>query len=326
MEIDVNVYHIIDHEGYGTIHQLLIPLCERYKNHFLLARYFDENYLSGLNVSKINNDKNCIIIIHSTGKINTYIMNNFYKLFPNKKIYIFFHTSFEYQKFKKRDKNITFYKSIENNFKTAFLVPSLEVYLQYKKAGLKNIKVVQLGIDAIEKNNKYRDFRKDLSIYYNKVITTCSSENKDYLYIKGIDKYAYFIQNNNLYDMALIAGIENNPYDNILSKKFDLDDFLNVLYHSKAYVQFSKYESYNITAIQAKRFKLATFLQKAEGNNTCMNGITYKNFDETESSIIKYLKNNQLYGDVIKKLYIDSLQRESLEQFKMSIENLERND
>ena len=35
----MRIYHIIDHNGFGSIHKLLIPLCEKYSNNILYTPY-----------------------------------------------------------------------------------------------------------------------------------------------------------------------------------------------------------------------------------------------------------------------------------------------
>ena len=34
----MRIYHIIDHNGFGSIHKLLIPLCEEYSNNIFLRQ------------------------------------------------------------------------------------------------------------------------------------------------------------------------------------------------------------------------------------------------------------------------------------------------
>ena len=103
-----------------------------------------------------------------------------------------------------------------------------------------------------------------------------------------------------------------------LWKKFNEDDFLNVLYHSKAYIQLSIFESYNITAIQSKRFKIPTILLSAEGNESCMMGNTFRNINEICYKI-REVNNNLIDNKIIKELYNDSIIRESLSRFNSDL-------
>ena len=67
----MRIYHIIDHNGFGSIHKLLIPLCEKYSNNILYTPYLKKYRLTKEAIQKINNDKNSIVIIHSTGRDKT---------------------------------------------------------------------------------------------------------------------------------------------------------------------------------------------------------------------------------------------------------------
>ena len=312
----MKVYHLIDHEGFGTIHRLLIPLCQKYNNHIMLTPYDENNKLSNTDINEMRLDSS-MIIIHSTGRTNTYLLNNIFKLF-NKKIYVFFHTSYNYQKYKNRENNMIYFKNLQSKYSIGFLVPSVDIKNQYKRHGFKDVHNIQLGIINIENINKYFEYNPKLEKYYNKIITTCSSDNPDYYYIKGIDRYLKLIHKHNLENISLIAGINKDNSDTF--KKFNQEEFLNVLCHSKAYIQFSRYESYNLTATEAKRFKVPIVLLKCEGNSSCMNGNVYtkKEIDKKIENILK----NKINHSLINELYLDSIKRENLEKFKESIERV----
>ena len=209
---------------------------------------------------------------------------------------------------------MNYFKKLQSKYKIGYLVPSIEVRNQYRRHGFKDVNYIQLGIENIEQFDKYNKYNIKLEKYYNKIVTTCSSENPDYFYIKGIDNYLKLMKECNLENSILIAGIDRNDDNNF--KRFSQDDFLNILCHSKAYVQLSRFESYNLTASEAKRFKIPIILLKCEGNNSCMKGNVY-----TLKQIKKILRNNNIINEqLIEELYIDSKNRENLEEFKKSIE------
>ena len=52
-KIKMRIYHIIDHNGFGSIHKLLIPLCEKYSNNILYTPY-----LKRLSFNKRSTEKN----------------------------------------------------------------------------------------------------------------------------------------------------------------------------------------------------------------------------------------------------------------------------
>ena len=157
--------------------------------------------------------------------------------------------------------------------------------------------------------------------YYDKIVTVCASENIAYYSAKGIDNFIELVTKENMQKNSLIAGINNYNNSNILMKKFNEKDFLNILCHSKIYIQLSLFESYNITAVQAKRFKIPVILLNAEGNSTCMNGDTYTSIDEIRKKIIEVV--NGIYNtEKLEKNYNDSILRESLENFNSNLLSL----
>lgn len=304
----MNYYHVVDHDGFGTMHKLIGALCYKYNNHILLDR--------NDTLKNFFEYKNSILVIHTSGGGNPKVL---YMIEKNKNIniFIFIHTSYNYQKYKKRDKLLNILKKYSSLKNVKILVPSDEVAKQYKEHGI-ICHVVQLGIKTIDKNKL--EYKKELSKYYDKIITTCSSYKNDYKYIKGIDLFEKFIKSNNLIDDALILGINDNA--EIISKELSEDDFINVLFHSKLYLQFSRMESYNLTAVQAKQLKIPVILLQAEGNYNCMNGYVYNSIEQTEQAALSVLK-NKFDKTIVNMLYNDSISRESLENFKKSLEVVE---
>ena len=63
----MNVYHIIDHEGFGTIHRLLESLHKRYKNHKIYIPY----------VGNMKNDFLIYFILTSVENMSSLLSENF---------------------------------------------------------------------------------------------------------------------------------------------------------------------------------------------------------------------------------------------------------
>lgn len=308
------IYHVIDHQGFGTIHKLLIPLCEKYSNHKIV------NYDDLKLFSKILCDDNCIIIIHSTASKKSGFLYKFLDYFANKNVYIFMHVSANYQLYKGRKDVLLYLKQITQSYKNIIvLTPSKEVTQQYINYGI-CAETIQLGVDIDCFDIKYNPL---LESYYNKIITTCSSDNPQYKYVKGIDIYEKFIVENNLYSSSLIAGINTYENNKILCKKFNEEDFLNILAHSKMYIQFSRYESYNLTATYSKILQIPVLLINSEGNFSCMNGMVYNEFSKIEDDALKIL-NGYTNCKIIKELYYDSIFRENIDNFNAEFLKLKR--
>lgn len=315
----MKTYNIVDHNGYGTMHKLISNLENNFENQYLLtlSNCIQENKEKTEYFNKIVNEKNRLICIHSSGSKSGIILDNYGKIFGNaKNVVIFLHVSYDYLILKKKKKFLDNLSELCEKYNILIIVPSKEVMQQYKSKGF-NCKVLQMGIPDIQKKKFYFESHDYLKKYYNKIITTCCSSKEIYQHVKGIDLFSQLINKNNLNDKALIAGIdlENKIID---SKKFTEDEFLNILCHSKMYVQLSRYESYNITACQAKRFKVPTILLNTEGTPSCMLNNVFNNLEEIEELIVR----NDLDSLKTEELYNDSLIRESLSNFNENLESL----
>ena len=304
-------YHIIDHNGFGTMHKLIMPLCGSDSNHKIVI------YDNIGELRNIANDNNAHIIIHSTASKKSNFIYDFLKYFSDRQVYIFMHVSVQYELYKGRSDVINYLKYLCDNYKVTVLTPSSEVTKQYIDCGIKAA-TIQLGIDR-SRIGIYVENNQNLLPYYGRIITTCSSDNDEYKYIKGIDLYQRFILENELSDLSLIAGTNNTGNIELSCKKFSEADFLNILAHSLMYVQFSRFESYNITAAYAKMFKVPTLLLNTEGTFSCMNGRVYNSYDELEAEALNILKGVLNY-DMLEELYCDGEKRENLENFKESFE------
>lgn len=309
------IYHIIDHIGFGTIHKLLLPLNDKNTNHEVID--FD-NYLKLENIASKMSETD-IIVIHTTASKKSNFIYNFLKYFKDKKVYIFMHVSANYEVYKGRKDILIYLKYLNDNFGTIVLTPSKEVTEQYKKIGI-NARTIQLGVDfsKIDTNEK-----EELSPYYNKIITTCSSDNDIYKYVKGIDIYEEFINRNNLKKYALIAGTNEFGEINLPCRQFAENDFLNILSHSIMYVQFSRFESYNLTATFSKFLKIPVLLLNSEGNYSCMRGNVYEDIYELEADALKIMSGNVNY-QLLENMHNDALTRESIINFKQELELLRR--
>ena len=101
-------------------------------------------------------------------------------------------------------------------------------------------------------------------------------------------------------------------------KRLDLEDFLYVLENSKAYIQFSITEAYNLTALQAKRLKVPIIVSDIDGHKDCM-----KNFCNRYRKEEEFSEKIKLVSEptCIEQNYKDSIERESIEDFILSIKN-----
>lgn len=315
----MKVYHFIDFPGFGTVHKLINDLAKHYSNNIAIMPINDKPLIDNALIKKINKE-NCIVVIHSSGRLDSYYLHNYKKLFKNRRIFMFMHVSPKYLKVKKRHKMFYYLREFVEKYNGWILTPSKEVTSEYNKIAIR-AKTVQMGIDNIQTKKEYYEYNPALSQFYNRIITTCTSDETIYRKIKGIDRFEKLLKGLGVLNLGLICGNENINNLNIECKKFKSDDFLNILQHSIAYVQLSRLETYNLTAIQAKRFKVPALLLKTEGTTSCMGKDVCKSIKEIKIQLKRLLlkRKNTLK---IENLFEDSLKRETLERFNNDLISL----
>ena len=310
--------HIIEHTPPGTIYNLISQLSKKYGNHKI--HFINSSNKVNVIFDILKNNHFEIFVLHCTGR-NLPIFSKIEKIITNvnrKNIYIYMHVSYDYLVYKKRYNAINKLKLLCKNG-VLIISPSLEVSNQYNKHGIKSI-VIEPGITKF-----YAEDRNNLSKYYNRIITTCTSDTLEYKKIKGIDKFYKLINDLSLEDRALIAGC-NLQDSKIESIKLNHDDFLNVLMHSIVYIQLSKYDSYNITAVEAKQFKIPIILSNIEGHiESADQGYLVNNVVEAKN-ILQEIIDGDFDKSIVQMNYSNSIINESVESFYERFKILEKNE
>lgn len=306
----MRIAHIIDHEGEGTIHYLVRPLSvfegvSVFSLTDIITHQIDFSLFADYSH----------IIVHTSGGGGGIILTHLRDFFPNRhRIFVFFHTSFEYQKYKGRG-NKLIANLREQGKEIVVFTPSTQVSEQYKELGFP-VFTIQIGIPPIKKEAT-QDI-SSLSVYYGKIITTCTSSKSCYKYIKGLDLFQLCINELKAQQNALICGIDNYTDNQISCFKFNCEDFLNVLAHSKIYVQFSRFESYNTTAIQAKQLGIPVVVLNTEGTQSCMGNYVFNSVFDAKQEIRRIITSSSDHN-LLARLKQDSLKRESINSFHNSI-------
>lgn len=294
------IIHIVEHDGYGTLHQLVQPL-QIEENQKVI---FTHDMMS----FRFNQKDN--YILHVTGHMYP-IISNLELLSKNGIRYsVFLHVAPKYYQFKKEKLLFLDYlENIQKRYNIKFFCPSENVAKQYEKIGI-NVGVIQIGIDRIQKQGK----KVELKPYYDKYVTICTSPDYRYRTLKGVDVFASQMEKIKLKDKALILGFDGE-YMGIKCRKFNHDDFLNILCNSKSYIQFSRTEAYNLTAVQAKQLKVPVLVSNVDGHIDCMK---FKvNLYNNEPIISKLIQIRS--KEVILKNFEESIKRESIKSFINSI-------
>lgn len=314
----MKINHIIEHTPPGTIYNLISQLSDRYDNHKIYLIDSPEKKEMIFNILK----NNCfeVFVLHCTGR-NLPIFSKIEKFVTNVNkynLYIYMHVSYEYLVYKKRYTSIKKLKLL-SKMGVVIISPSVEVAKQYNNHCIESI-VIEPGITKF-----HIEYRNDLAKYYNRIITTCTSNTLEYKKIKGIDKFCKLINDLALENDALIAGCNLNK-NKIEGLKLNHDDFLNILMHAKVYIQLSKYDSYNITAIEAKQFKIPIILSNIEGHiESADNGFLVKNFSEAKN-ILRSVIDGNFDKSVVQKNYFNSIINESVDAFYERFKIIEKHE
>ena len=96
--------------------------------------------------------------------------------------------------------------------------------------------------------------------------------------------------------------------------------------HSIVYIQLSKYDSYNITAVEAKQFKIPIILSNIEGHiESADQGYLVNNVVEAKN-ILQEIIDGDFDKSIVQMNYSNSIINESVESFYERFKILEKNE
>ena len=248
------IIHVIEHPGYGTLHQLILPLNnDRQQN--IVCTNGDGN---------ITFFKDNVYILHVTGHMYPILSNIKNIIESGIKIIIFLHVAPRYLFLKNKETFLKYLKEIQQKYGTKFVCPSNEVTKEYLLYGIM-VDDLQIGIPEIQFTNISEYKKSVLDNYADKIITVCTSPDTRYLHIKGIDVFCDLMRYSENEKNSLILGFDGE-HRGIPCVRLTNSEFLYVLSRSKVYVQLSRTECYNVTAIQAKQLMVPLIVSNAEGH------------------------------------------------------------
>ena len=300
------IIHIVEHGGKGTIRKLVSPL----------ALNGEQLILSTEGLRNISLYKNAKYVLHITTHIYPVISELESLLMKNINISIFFHVGPMCYEIKNKLGTLSKISILQKKYRLKCFCPSNQISIKFKEYGI-DVIAIQMGIPmfdvsaTIDCNEKYK----------NKIITVCTNADPRYIHIKGVDYFANLMEMTNNKSNALILGFKGE-YRGIPCLRMETDEFLNVLKNAKMYIQLSRTESYNVTAIQAKRLRVPIIVSNVDGHIDCM-----KNPINRVDTLVEACNLMKVYEEcgnsVANENYYDSLERENLEMFVTSIkENL----
>ncbi len=313
--IDMNkceYVHIIEYPERGTLWRLLKDLTI-YPNHHILET-------KGQYVNLFSPNSNMFYIFHTSGRSFPMVDSLIYLLNSGFKCCLFIHTAPDYIVQKGYPQFLEYVEELQKQFKIKVMVPSWSVKIDFARHNIE-CDAVRLGIfspSVIEPLN-------DLSYLTNKIITVNTNNKYEYKLAKGIDRFCEIVECLGLQHHVAILGVDGDNSDGIFRKKLSYQEFMWVLSKSRMYVQLSRSESYNITAIEARQLKIPLLLSNVGGHMDCnLDSIFLAN---SKDDAITKMQNLLLYEktDILSKIennYIWSITNESLEAFRKKIESI----
>lgn len=310
--------HLIDHDG--TIYGLISPL-SRFPEHQIIPSFSNLKEDKLKLIKKLSKDKTIKCILHSTGNKKYFynLKETLAKIFY-KRLYIFLHVSPNHFLIKDRLNELWEIRDLSNKLNAQILIPSKELEQEFSYYGLDTIPI-QIGVDFdIKYNDKKLDNRKR-----RKIISVCTAEEGIYHYIKGIDQFSKMIKDLQLDKLSLVLGNNNKLFEGIKTKKVSRKTFFRHLKNSIAYVQLSRTESYNLSAVYAKLLKIPIIVSNIEGHKDNVKfGFRVNNLNEAGKILRSILNspNSPKIKKIIERNYKDSLKRETLNSFRNSFNRI----
>lgn len=304
--------HIVEYENRGTLWRLLNEL-NVYPNHKLLE---SKNHRVNINQLGIDNH----FIIHTSGR--SFPIIDSLEEFLQKGVIcsVFVHNSPDYILEKGCCKFIKNLRRLQSRFNFKVLVPSNAVKEAFSDFGI-ICWVIRLGISPIVLREPIRNL-KNLA---GRIVTVNTNAQEKYVRAKGIDRFCEMIKHFGLEDSAAILGVDSISNDGIMRVKLTHEEMLWVLSKAKLYVQLSRSESYNITAIEARQLKVPLLLSNIGGHKSCnLNSMflvdSHSNLYEKYNNLVN--EDNYTLKSLLEDNYKWSLANENIESFKKSIEEI----
>lgn len=302
--------HIIEYQERGSMWRLVNGL-EIYDNHVVLET-------KGKYVKLSEYDKETIFIFHTSGKNFPMINSLMEFLEDGKKCAVFIHTLPDYIIEKGFGDFLNYIKMVTSIFQCKVMVPSNAAKKMFATFDIKT-EVVNLGIPSIKLSKKI-DYIK-LDKYTNKIITVSTKNTKKYKMAKGIDRFYELMRISGKEKEALILG--NDCIEKIENIKLPHDEFIYVLSKAKLYIQLSRSESYNISAIEAKQLKIPVLVSNSTGHIDSVRDDFFrvKSIAEANMKLYEILKMDDFVKKKIGYNYYDSIINDSIIAFKKRLED-----
>lgn len=317
--------HLVDHNPSIAIMPLLAPLT-KLSNHEIMTSFPGEREFSESRVAdilKMPGIQQVNVILHSSGKDLPFFLRAeplFAKLAgKGLKTFVLMHLSPECLRMRGRHDCFSRLKTLQHLFSTTVLTPGVELARLYRHLGF-NALPVQFGVDGPCELRPY----EECVPYRRFIVTCCTKSTADYQTIKGIDRFIQVVTANGVQGNAFIVGHDGHEIDGIVRKRLSMSELGSLLEKSLVYVQLSRVEAYNLTAVYAKRMKVPVIVSNVEGHRDNVRyGFRVDSIEEAVQQLGLILREpmSDFVKHSVEANWADTMTRETVEAFAASLES-----
>lgn len=275
----------------------------------MVTSFGSPDFKSVASVSRsLGDDCSLIPVVHCTGRRLPFFDQMEKLLQRSRRRFIFLHVSLSYFRTMGRIEELKKIESIHKELGAIVLCPSQTVASSYRNAGI-DATTVQLGIEepiaTVAQKNGW-------------IVTACTSDSKLYQYIKGVPEFIQLVHRLGVAERAAIIGLENKVDSKIKRFRFSHSSCIDFLAGCTAYLQLSRSEAYNLTAVEAKRLGIPVIVSNIEGHkDNVRHGFRADSISDAADMLDKVLNRGPgLVCRSVEANKVDSCCRESLSNFR----------
>jgi len=309
-------FHLVDNEPPGAILYLVRQL-DRFPEHTILTSFPGEYSLKASDIEQIENTES-VVVMHCTGRESGFFVEIERFFSVCKQSFVLMHVSPYFLRSKERTATLDKLHQLYEKFGTIVMATGPEMAEVYRQEGLNTIAIqpgVEVGMD--EPSLGVPLSQRDI------ILTTCTNGSANYHHIKGIDMFADVVKICGLQSKALIVGHSSSEiHDGLARSELSHNDLQQIIRRTRAYVQLSRTEAYNLTAIEAKRHGVPIIVSDIEGHkDNARHGFKVSNTAEA-ATILRSIWEQPLssnLAEIVEQNFKDSLIRETPTEFRRSI-------
>ena len=300
--------HLADHDG--TIFQLISPLTT-FPEHKLVTSFGAPLETRLGEIDKLAKDKDAVLVFHATGNSKPFFDKKEEIIAKFARAYLFLHISPRHFLLKNRVAELEAAARLAKNCGVQVLTYAPNLKDIFAVHGI-DVIPIQVGVDFGNLTPLPSEQRKYIT-------TICTSGESVYHYVKGIDTFVKIAKELGIEKDCLILGTDTQLYPDIRTMRVSQAESQELLRRSRVYVQLSRTEAYNLSAVCAKRMQVPVVVSDIEGHRDNVKyGFRVESEESAKATIQAILSGDAAFrtADVVERNYQDSCERETLKNFR----------